>query len=90
LVTFCIEPSVNVPTALNAWFNPDGIAVVEGLTVIETTEAVVTVSSADPLIPPSAAVIVAVPVVREVASAFEVTTTTTEFDELQVTDVVRF
>jgi len=75
---------VNVPTAVNVWFNPNGIAAVVGLTVIETTEAGVTVSRVDPLVPPRVAVIVAVPVATEVASAPDVTVATAAFPELQV------
>lgn len=57
--------------------------------MIETTEAGVTVSNVDPPIPPRVAVIVAVPVVREVPSALELTVATAELPELQVADVVR-
>jgi hypothetical protein len=57
--------------------------------VIETIEAGVTVSRVDPVIPPRVAVIVAVPVAREVASALELTVATAAFPELQVADVVR-
>jgi hypothetical protein len=89
LVTSCVEPSVKVPTAVNVWFIPNGIAAVAGLTVIETTEAGVTVSSVDPTIPPSVAVMVAVPVEREVPSALEFTLATAAFPELQVAEVVR-
>jgi hypothetical protein len=69
--------------------SPNGIAAVAGLTVIETTEAGVTVSSVDPVIPPRVAVIVAVPVASEVASALELMVATAAFPELQVADVVR-
>ena len=89
LVTSCVELSVNVPTAVNVWFNPNGIAAVVGLTVIETTETGVTVSRVDPLVPPRVAVIVAVPVATEVASAPDVTVATAAFPELQVAEVVR-
>jgi hypothetical protein len=89
LVTSCVEPSVNVPTAVNFWFIPNGIAAVAGLAVIETTEAGVTVSSVDPLVPPIVAVMVAVPVAREVPSALELTVATTVLLEPQVAEVVR-
>jgi hypothetical protein len=89
LVRFWAVPSVNVPTAVNAWFNPKGIAAVAGLTAIETTEAGVTVSSVDPSIPPRVAVIVAVPVAREVPIALELTVATTLLLEPQVAEVVR-
>jgi hypothetical protein len=80
---------VNVPTAANASFNPSGIVVVAGFTVIETTAAGVTVRGVDPLIAPSVAAIVAVPVAREVPSAPELTVATAAFPELQVAEVVR-
>jgi hypothetical protein len=89
LVTSCVEPSVKVPTAVNVWFIPNGIAAVAGRTVIETTEAGVTVSSVDPLVPPRVAVMVAVPVAREVPSALELTVATTVLLEPQVAEVVR-
>ena len=89
MVTSCVEPLVNDPRAVNAWVSPNGIAVVAGLTVIETIEAGVTVSSVDPVIPPRVAVIVAVPVAREVASALELMVATEAFPEVQVADVVR-
>jgi hypothetical protein len=89
LVRFWVEPSVKVPTAVNAALNPNGIAAIAGLTVIETTEAGVTVSSVDPLVPPRVAVIVAVPVAREVPSALELTAATAGLPEAQVAEVVR-
>ena len=89
LVMSCVEPSVNVPTAAKVWFIPKGIAAVPGLTAIETTEAVVTVSSVDPPIPPSVAVMVAVPVARELPNALELTVATTVLLDSQVAEVVR-
>ena len=80
---------MNVPTAVKVWFIPNGIAAVAGLTVIETTEAGVTVSSVDPLVPPRVAVMVAVPVAREVPRALELTVATTVLLEPQVADVVK-
>jgi hypothetical protein len=84
-----VEPSLNVPRAVKAWFNPNGIAAVAGFTAIETTEAGVIVSSVDPLIPPRVAVIVADPVATEVARAVELTVATVLFPEPQVAEVVR-
>jgi hypothetical protein len=80
---------VKVPTAVNAWSNPKGMAALMGLTVIETTDAGVTVSMVDPLFPPRVAVIVAVPVAREVPSALELTAATAALPEVQVAEVVR-
>ena len=57
--------------------------------MIETTEAGVTVSSVDPLVPPRVAVMVAVPVAREVPSALELTVATTVLLDPQVAEVVR-
>jgi hypothetical protein len=89
LVMSCVEPSVNVPTAVKVWFIPKGIAAVAGLTAIETTEAGVTVSSVDPPIPPRVAVMAAVPVARELPSALELTVATTVLLDPQVAEVVR-
>ena len=80
---------MNDPRAENAWVSPNGIAAFAGLKVIETTEAGVTVSRVDPVVPPRVAEIVAVPDAREVASALELTVATEAFPELQVADVVR-
>jgi hypothetical protein len=66
-----------------------GIAAVAGLTVIETTEAGITVSSVDPPVPPRVAVMVAVPVASEVPSALELTVATAVLLEPQVAEVVR-
>jgi len=65
------------------------MAAIAGFMVIETTEADVTVSNVDPLIPPRVAVIVAVPIARDVPSAPELTVATAALLEPQVTDVVR-
>jgi len=80
---------VNVPTAVNATPNPTGMLVVAGVTTIETTEAGVTVNKVAPLTDPRVALIVAVPVAREVATALEFTVTLAVFPETQVADVVR-
>ena len=53
------------------------------------TEAGVTVSSVDPLTPPRVAVIVAVPLAREVPSALELMIAMAEFPELHATELVR-
>jgi hypothetical protein len=89
LVRFCVVPSVKVPTAIKVWFSPNGIAAAAGLTMIETTEAGVTVSRVDPLVPPRVAVMVAVPVARELPSALELTVATMVLLDPQVAEVVR-
>lgn len=89
LVRSCVEPSVNVPAAVNAWFDSIGIATLAGFTMIETTDAGVTLSGIDPLVLPTDAVIVAVPVAKEVPSALEFTVATVGFPELHVAEAVR-
>jgi hypothetical protein len=84
-----VEPSLNVPRAVKAWVKPNGIAAMAGFTAMETTEACVTVSSVDPLIPPRVAVMAVVPIAREVASAVELTVAAAPFPEPQVAEVVR-
>jgi hypothetical protein len=88
-VTSWVEPSVNVPMAVNVWFTPNGMAAFAGLTPIETTIAGVTVSVVDPLTPPRVAVIVTVPVAIEVPSALELTVPTAVLLEFQVEEAVR-
>ena len=80
---------MNVPRAVNAWLSPAGIAAFVGLTLIDTTEAGVTVNSVDPITPPRVAVTVAVPVARAVPSALELTVATAMFPEAQVDEVVK-
>jgi hypothetical protein len=65
------------------------MAITEGFTVMETTEAGVTVSRVDPLILPRVAVIVAAPVETEVPSALELTVATAGLPEAQVAVLVR-
>jgi hypothetical protein len=89
LVTSCVEPSVNVPAAVNAWFNPRGVEADVGFTVIETSAADVTVSGVDPTIEPKVALIVTVPVAIDVASALELTVANPAFPEAQVEEAVR-
>jgi hypothetical protein len=65
------------------------MAAIAGFTVIETMDAGVTVSTVDPLVPPKVAVIVAVPVARDVPSAFALTVAVAEFPEVHVAVAVR-
>ena len=53
---------MKVPVAVNCCVVPRGIVAVGGLIAIETSVAAVTVRSADPLIEPDDAVIVALPI----------------------------
>jgi hypothetical protein len=61
-VTSCVDPSVNVATAVNDCVVPSGIVEDNGLMAIETGTAVVTVTIAEPVRAAALAVIVAVPV----------------------------
>jgi hypothetical protein len=60
-VRFCVVPSVNVPVAVNCWLVPFAIDGAAGVTAIDTSAAVLTVSFVDPVTVALVAVIVAVP-----------------------------
>lgn len=62
VVTSCVLPSVNVPSAVNCWFCPrDQVVIVAGLMAIDFRIAAVTFTVTVPLTPPKAAVTVALP-----------------------------
>jgi hypothetical protein len=88
LVTSCVEPSLKVPIARNAWFKPKGVATADGLTAMETSEAGVTLIDAPPLIPATAAVIVVAPAPRVAANPPALTLATPKFPELQAAELV--
>jgi hypothetical protein len=69
---------------------PSAIEPFAGVTAIDTRLGAVTVSVAEPLIAPEAAVMVAVPLPTEVAIPLVFTVATDVAVELQVPDVVRF
>src|SRR5436190_1547229 len=80
VVRSCVVPSVNVPIAVNWTVVPSAIDGVVGVIWIETSVAAVTVSVVEPLIAPSAAVIVVDPVPTAFArpcvpAAFEIVAT---------------
>src|SRR5271167_1856320 len=67
-VKFCVEPSLNVPVAVNCWVAPlviDGFA---GVTAIDCRVAAVTVSNVEPEIDDDVAEIVEVPTPAPLAS----------------------
>ena len=88
LVRFCVERSVNVPTALNCVVPPSGTVGASGVTAIETSVAGVTVSDADPETEPSVALIVDVPLVSAVAVPVTAIVATAGAEELHETSGV--
>lgn len=61
LVRFCVVPSVKVPVAANCCVVPSAMEGAAGVTAIETSAAVLTVSVVEPLTEPDVAVIIAAP-----------------------------
>src|SRR5277367_5122416 len=89
-VRFCVEPSLNVPVAVNCCVAPlviDGFA---GATAIDCSVAAVTVSSVEPEIDDDVAVIVEVPTPAPVASPDALIVAIAVVPEDQVTLDVRF
>ena len=62
LVRSSVELSENVPVAVNCSVSPLGMLGLAGVTAIDCRTAGVTVSTVEPVMPPSVAVIVDVPV----------------------------
>jgi hypothetical protein len=89
-VKFCVEPSLNVPVAVNCWVAPlviDGFA---GVTAIDCNVAAVTVRSVEPEIDDEVAVIVEVPTPTPVASPDALIVAVAVVPDDQVTVEVRF
>ena len=90
-VIICVVLSLNVPVALKFCFVPGAMVLLEGVTVINVTVALVTVRVAVVLTDPSVAVIVVVPAASPLATPLAppmVALVVSE--ELQVTRVVKF
>ena len=87
---FCVEPSVKVPVAVNCCVRPLAIVGFAGVTAIDVTTAAVTVSVVVPLTLPEVAVIVVDPAASVVARPVVEIVATAMFDEVQVTEPVRF
>ena len=68
LVRFCVELSEKVPVAVNCSVAPLAMLGLAGVTAIDCRTAAVTVSTVEPVIPLSVALIVDVPVATPVAS----------------------
>lgn len=89
LEMFCTLPSLNVPVAVNCCVTPSGSVGIAGVTAIETSVAAVTVTVADPLIEPEAAVTPVLPTATLLAAPALLTVVTLEFALLQVAVAVR-
>ena len=85
LLMFTVVPSVKVPVATKGCVRPIGTVAVAGVTAIDTNVAAVTVKAAEPDLPPNAAVIVAVPDDRPVATPGDRTVATGVLPEVHVT-----
>ena len=94
LVRFRVDLSVRVPMAVNCWLLPLATEGLAGVTAMETNAAAVTVSTVEPVTPPSLALIAAVPVPAAVARPCEPAALETAATEVvadaQVTWLVRF
>ena len=94
LVRFRVLPSVKVPVALNSCFVPAGMERVGGVTARDAKTGGVTVRVVEPLTDPKEAAIAVVPWARLVVSPWLpvelLIAATAGFEELQVTEVVRF
>src|ERR1700682_2292267 len=87
VVTSSVRPSLKVPVAVNACVVPAAIEF-GGFTCIDTRLGT-TVKLVDPVCPPQAAVIVALPMAAPINCPVPLTVATTGFDELQVAELVR-
>ena len=95
-VRFCVVASVNIPVAINCSFVPRAILGLTGVTPMDTSVALVTVSVAVPTFPvvgSLAVIVMGPPMALEVASPEKPTVllmvATAGFEEVQVTDCVR-
>jgi hypothetical protein len=90
LVRFWVEPSLNVPVAVNCCAAPFTIEGFAGVTAIDCSVAAVTVSPVEPTMDDDVALIVDVPTAAPVARPAAVMVALAVFDELHVTVLVRF
>jgi hypothetical protein len=90
LVRLAIVPSVNVPVAVTCCWNPSGTFGSAGVAIIDMRAAGATVSVVTPVTAPSLALMVVPPEVCAVARPFASIDAIAVFDEVHVTDCVRF
>src|SRR5580698_2783626 len=89
-VRFCVEPSLNVPVAVNCCVAPLAIDGFGGVTAIDCSVAAVTVRVVEPLIEDDVALIVEVPTPAPLASPEALIVAVVVVPEVQVTVDVRF
>jgi len=89
-VRFCVEPSLNVPVAVNCCVAPLVIEGFAGVTAIDCSVAAVTVSNVEPEIDDDVAVMVEVPTPAPLAKPTALIVAVEVVPELQVTVPVRF
>jgi hypothetical protein len=85
----CMLPSLRVPVAVNCCERPAAIVAVAGETAIETRTGAVTVSTADPVFDPLAAVMEEVPAAFAVARPARAMVATVGLEEFQIAVLVR-
>jgi len=85
-----VEPSDNVPVAVNCSVVPFAIEGFAGVTAIDTSVAAVTVRVVEPLMPPDVASILLVPAATAVANPPAVIVATLVVTELHVASPVKF
>jgi hypothetical protein len=88
-----LDPSLKVPVAANGWLAPTATEAGEGVSAIDTSVALLTVSVAVPTFPENTAEIVLVPDCTPVACPAVLTAllivAAAEFEDVQFTTVVR-
>jgi hypothetical protein len=89
-VRFCVEPSLNVPVAVNCCVAPLAIDGFGGVTAIDCSVAAVTVRVVEPLIAPDVALIVEVPTPAPLASPEALIVAVVVVPDDHVTVLVRF
>ena len=88
-VRSCVELSLYVPVVVNCWVVPRGMEALDGETAIESSTAVLTCTTREPVTVPSWALTVALPVAATAVTRPEVLTVAiAAFEEVQVTPVV--
>jgi hypothetical protein len=86
LLTSCVVKSLKVAVAVNCWVAPAATDGLIGVTVIEETTALVTVTRVPPLIEPETAETVALPVANVLTKPLLSTVAMVGSEEFQVTD----
>ena len=90
LVKFCWLPSVYVPVAVNCWVRPVGTDIFDGVTARDDSTGAVTVTLLVALIVPSAAVTVAVLLLKVERNPEALIVTTAGAEDVQVTALVKY